>query len=160
MRQQTAACAAGPTTWVMSGSCCASGVIPAAQRLAQSVRSLTAVGHVLRYLPLHGAGATSRLRWYHCHVVYKLRVGQKGRTVLPAGLRASANIREGDTLVARLEAGRVILESSADVKGRIRAAAAEAMTDGRVVDRLLQERRREAEADDARLAQGAQTPPG
>ena len=93
-------------------------------------------------------------------MVYKLRVGQKGRTVLPAGLRASANIREGDTLVARLEAGRVILESSADVKGRIRAAAAEAMTDGRVVDRLLQERRREAEADDARLAQGAQTPPG
>jgi AbrB family looped-hinge helix DNA binding protein len=89
-------------------------------------------------------------------VVYRLRVGEKGRTVLPAELRDRANIREGDTLLARLDGGYVILESRAGIKARIRTAAAEATTDGRVVDRFLQDRRREAEADDSRLARGDQ----
>jgi AbrB family looped-hinge helix DNA binding protein len=92
-------------------------------------------------------------------VVYKLRVGEKGRTVLPAELRDRANIREGDTLLARLEGGYVILESRAGIRARIRAAAAEASTDGGVVDRFLQDRRREAEADDARLAHGDEPAP-
>jgi AbrB family looped-hinge helix DNA binding protein len=92
-------------------------------------------------------------------VVYKLRVGEKGRTVLPAELRDRANIREGDTLTARLEGGYVILESRAGIMARIRAAAAEAKTDGQVVDRFRQERQREAEADDARLARGDQAAP-
>jgi hypothetical protein len=38
------------------------------------------------------------------------------------------------------------------IKARIRAAAAEAATDGRVVDRFLEERQGEADADDTRLA--------
>jgi AbrB family looped-hinge helix DNA binding protein len=91
-------------------------------------------------------------------MVYRLRVGGKGRTVLPAELRDRANIREGDTLLARLEGGYVILESRAGIKARIRTAAAEA-TDGRVVDRFLQDRRREAEADQLRLARGDQAAP-
>jgi AbrB family looped-hinge helix DNA binding protein len=92
--------------------------------------------------------------------VYRLRVGEKGRTVLPAELRDRANIQEGDTLTARLEGGYVILESRASIKARIRAAAAEAKTDGHVVDRFLEERQREAEADDARLPRGDQAGPG
>jgi AbrB family looped-hinge helix DNA binding protein len=92
--------------------------------------------------------------WYHQHVVYRVRVGEKGRTVLPVELRERAQIQEGDTLVARWEDGRILLETRTIVKARIRAAAAEARTDGRVVDRFLSERRQEAESEEARLGRG------
>ena len=85
-------------------------------------------------------------------MVYTMRVGEKGRTVLPAELRGAAHIREGDTLVARLEDGRVVIETRDSVRARIRAAAQAARADGQVVDRFLADRRDEAEGEDARLA--------
>jgi AbrB family looped-hinge helix DNA binding protein len=86
--------------------------------------------------------------------VYTLRVGEKGRTVLPAELRGAAHIQAGDTLVARLEDGRLIIETRDAVRVRIRAAARKAKSDGQVVDRFLADRRQEAEAEDTRLRRG------
>jgi bifunctional DNA-binding transcriptional regulator/antitoxin component of YhaV-PrlF toxin-antitoxin module len=88
-------------------------------------------------------------------MVYRLRVGQKGRTVLPVGLRDGAQIQEGDWLTARLEGGRIVLETHDVLKARIRAAAAEARQDGKVVDRFLDERRKEAESEESRLGRGS-----
>jgi len=83
-----------------------------------------------------------------------MRVGGKGRTVLPAGLRDRAQIQEGDTLVARLEDGRVVLETRETIKARIRAAARDAGSDGGVVDRLLRERREEVQSEERRPPRG------
>jgi bifunctional DNA-binding transcriptional regulator/antitoxin component of YhaV-PrlF toxin-antitoxin module len=88
-------------------------------------------------------------------VVYRLRVGEKGRTVLPVGLRDGAQIQEGDWLMGRLEEGRIVLETRDVVKARIRAAAAEARTGGKVVDRFLEERRQEAESEEDRFGRGS-----
>ncbi|HKZ75558.1 MAG TPA: AbrB/MazE/SpoVT family DNA-binding domain-containing protein, partial [Actinomycetota bacterium] len=56
-----------------------------------------------------------------------IRIGNKGRVVIPAALRARAHIAEGDDLVARVvEDGRLELETRESVKRRLRAQAAEA----------------------------------
>lgn len=79
-----------------------------------------------------------------------LKIGAKGRTVLPASLRMTLKVREGDTLIARVENGIVSLETQESIKGRLRALAAAAKTDGHVVDRLLADRRADAELEQSR----------
>jgi bifunctional DNA-binding transcriptional regulator/antitoxin component of YhaV-PrlF toxin-antitoxin module len=65
----------------------------------------------------------------------------KGRTVIPAALRVQAGIREsGDVLVGHVEDGRLIVETRAAVRRRLREQAAACRADG-VVDRLLADRK-------------------
>jgi AbrB family looped-hinge helix DNA binding protein len=65
----------------------------------------------------------------------------KGRTVIPAALREQAGIREGgDVLVGYVEEGRLVIETRAAIRRRIRAQAAATGASG-VVDRLLTDRR-------------------
>jgi bifunctional DNA-binding transcriptional regulator/antitoxin component of YhaV-PrlF toxin-antitoxin module len=69
------------------------------------------------------------------------RTDAKGRTVIPAALRAQAGIREaGDVLVGHVEDGRLIVETRAAVRRRLRAQADASRAEG-VVDRLLADRR-------------------
>ena len=42
-----------------------------------------------------------------------LQVGPQGRIVIPAAVRQSLGIEPGDTLVARVEDGRLVLETRA-----------------------------------------------
>ena len=80
------------------------------------------------------------------HVVF--RSDAKGRTVIPAALRAEAGIsEEGDTLVGYVEDGRLVIEPRAAVKQRLRARAEASRRDG-VVERLLADRRADLDLED------------
>jgi bifunctional DNA-binding transcriptional regulator/antitoxin component of YhaV-PrlF toxin-antitoxin module len=71
----------------------------------------------------------------------------KGRTVIPAVLRAQAGIRDdGDVLVGHVEDGRLIVETRTAVKRRLQAQAAASGASG-VVERLLADRRAETELE-------------
>jgi bifunctional DNA-binding transcriptional regulator/antitoxin component of YhaV-PrlF toxin-antitoxin module len=75
----------------------------------------------------------------HRYVVF--RSDAKGRTVIPATLRAQAGIKEqGDTLVGYVEEGRLVVQTRATIKQRLRAQA-EATGAKDVVERLLADRR-------------------
>jgi bifunctional DNA-binding transcriptional regulator/antitoxin component of YhaV-PrlF toxin-antitoxin module len=72
----------------------------------------------------------------------------KGRTVIPAALRAEAGIREeGDVLVGHVEDGRLVVETRAAIRRRLREQAAVRRTEG-VVERLLAERQADLELEE------------
>jgi bifunctional DNA-binding transcriptional regulator/antitoxin component of YhaV-PrlF toxin-antitoxin module len=76
------------------------------------------------------------------------RSDAKGRTVIPAALRAQAGIRdEGDTLVGYVEDGRLVIQTRETIKRRLqeRAAATGAKD---VVEQLFADRRRDREIED------------
>jgi AbrB family looped-hinge helix DNA binding protein len=79
-----------------------------------------------------------------------IRIGAKGRAVIPAALRAELHVAEGDELVARAEEGRIVLETRQAIKNRLRAQAAAANRDGGVVGRLLADREADARLDEQR----------
>jgi AbrB family looped-hinge helix DNA binding protein len=88
-------------------------------------------------------------------VAHLVRIGAKGRIVLPAALRAQAHLREGDELIAYVEGKRITLETRADVKARLRAqASAAAGGRGDVVAGLLEDRRADLALEDERLRLG------
>jgi bifunctional DNA-binding transcriptional regulator/antitoxin component of YhaV-PrlF toxin-antitoxin module len=79
------------------------------------------------------------------HLTFK--TDAKGRTVIPAALRAAAGIREeGDVLVGYVEDGRLVVETRAAIRRRLRAQAAARRTEG-VVDRLLADRQADLELE-------------
>jgi AbrB family looped-hinge helix DNA binding protein len=80
-----------------------------------------------------------------------LRIGAKGRIVLPAALRAEAHLQEGDELIAYVEGTRITLETRADVKARLRAQAAAARPHGDMVAGLLEDRRADLALEAKRL---------
>jgi bifunctional DNA-binding transcriptional regulator/antitoxin component of YhaV-PrlF toxin-antitoxin module len=86
--------------------------------------------------------------------IHLLHVGAKGRTVIPAALRAEIRVGEGDELVGRAENGRLILETHEAIKARLRAEAKAARRDGQAVDRLLSDR-----TADLRLEEERRHPP-
>jgi AbrB family looped-hinge helix DNA binding protein len=47
-------------------------------------------------------------------------LGRQGRLVIPAALRRSLGFEEGDRLMAREEAGRLVLEKPETIKQRLR----------------------------------------
>jgi bifunctional DNA-binding transcriptional regulator/antitoxin component of YhaV-PrlF toxin-antitoxin module len=82
----------------------------------------------------------------HRYVVF--RSDAKGRTVIPATLRAQASIKEqGDTLVGYVEEGRLVIQTRATIKQRLRAQA-EATGAKDVVEGLLADRRADRDLED------------
>jgi bifunctional DNA-binding transcriptional regulator/antitoxin component of YhaV-PrlF toxin-antitoxin module len=76
------------------------------------------------------------------------RTDAKGRTVIPAALRALAGIKEdGDVLVGHVEEGRLIVETRAAIKRRLQDQAASTRASG-VVERLLADRRADTDQED------------
>jgi AbrB family looped-hinge helix DNA binding protein len=73
------------------------------------------------------------------------RTDAKGRTVIPAPLREQAGIREGgDVLIGYVEDGRLVIETRAAIRRRLRDEAA-ATGASNVVDQLLADRRADLE---------------
>jgi AbrB family looped-hinge helix DNA binding protein len=77
----------------------------------------------------------------------EVNLGRQGRLVIPATLRRSLGFEEGDTLVAREEAGRLVLEKPETIKQRLKARFAQVPNDRSLVDELIAERREEAKKD-------------
>jgi len=77
----------------------------------------------------------------------EVHLGRQGRLVIPAPLRKLLGLEEGDTLVAREEAGRLVLEKQAMVKQRLKARFARVSKDRSLADELIAERRKEAKRE-------------
>jgi AbrB family looped-hinge helix DNA binding protein len=79
--------------------------------------------------------------------VVEVSMGRQGRLVIPVALRRSLGLSEGDTLVARQEEGRLVLEKPEAIKQRMLARFARVPAERQLVDELLAERRQEALRD-------------
>lgn len=70
-------------------------------------------------------------------------LGRQGRLVIPAQLRRSLGLEEGDRLVARQEANRLVLEKPEQIKQRLKERFSHVPAERRLVDELLIERHEE-----------------
>jgi len=75
-----------------------------------------------------------------------LEVGPQGRIVIPAAIRKVMGIETGATLVARVEEGRLVLETQDQLLSQFysRFAKARMQPGDSIVDELIAERRNEA----------------
>lgn len=71
-------------------------------------------------------------------------MGPQGRIVIPAQFRESLDISTGETLIARVEDGRLVLETRERILARIRSWFADVPPEVSLVDELIAERREEA----------------
>ena len=84
-------------------------------------------------------------RWYSriMSTTFELRVGDRGRVVLPAALREELGLRQGDVLTVTLEGDQLVASTPRAALDRVRARV---RATG-VVEELLEDRRRQAEAE-------------
>ncbi len=81
-------------------------------------------------------------------LTYSVRVGPKGRIVVPAPIRRELGFEEGAEVVVRADHGRLVVESRADALQRLRAVVREAVPPSlSLVDELLAARRIDAERE-------------
>ena len=79
-----------------------------------------------------------------------VRVGPKGRVVVPAPFRRELGIEEGTELMARVEGDGIVLEPRAAALRRLRELFAHVPRDVSLVDELIAERREEARREAGR----------
>jgi AbrB family looped-hinge helix DNA binding protein len=80
-----------------------------------------------------------------------VKVGPKGRVVVPAPIRRELGIEEGTELLARVEGDGIVLEPRSAAVKRIQALFAHIPHDVSLVDELIAERRQEARREAAEL---------
>jgi antitoxin PrlF len=73
-----------------------------------------------------------------------LILGQQGRLVIPAEIRAALGLAPGDHLHLHLHGSRLVLERQQDAVAELRALAADVPKSRSFVDELLAERREAA----------------
>ncbi len=73
-------------------------------------------------------------------------LGQQGRLVIPADVRAALGLAPGDTLHLHVEDRRVVIERQQDATAELRAFASSVPRTRSLVDELLAERRLAAAA--------------
>ncbi|MGI8576517.1 MAG: AbrB/MazE/SpoVT family DNA-binding domain-containing protein [Nocardioidaceae bacterium] len=79
-------------------------------------------------------------------------ISAQGRVSIPAPIRRELGLDPGTPLVTYIENGRVVLETRGHLIRRIQAAATDVLAVGEsVVDELLADRRREAQAELQRM---------
>jgi AbrB family looped-hinge helix DNA binding protein len=76
-----------------------------------------------------------------------LKLGQNGRMIIPAELRHSLDLKEGDELLVTVEGKRLVLETEAALLERLYATVGEPPKGKLVSDELIRERREEAERE-------------
>ncbi len=74
----------------------------------------------------------------------EVHVGPQGRLVIPATLRELLGLLPGDSLHARAEGGRLVLEKRGHVLARLKARFGKVPKEVSLVDALIEERRAEA----------------
>ena len=82
-------------------------------------------------------------------VIGKFTVGPGGRVLIPAAIRATLGVQEGDVLVASMSHGELRLMSMATAVKRAQVLVRQYLPEGSqsMVDELIAERRRENERD-------------
>lgn len=76
-----------------------------------------------------------------------LQLGPWGQLIIPAAWLRALDIHDGETLLARLEGDRMVIEKRSAVRSRIRQRFETATPGASVVDELIAERRAEARRD-------------
>lgn len=79
----------------------------------------------------------------------EVHLGRQGRLVIPAALRRLLGFEEGDKLVAREEAGRLVLEKPEAIKQKLKARFAQIPKNRSLVDELIAERREAAKQEES-----------
>lgn len=74
----------------------------------------------------------------------EVRLSEQGRLVIPAALRKSLGFEPGDTLIARLEDGRLVLEKHETVQRRLKTRFSHVKKGTSLADELIVQRREEA----------------
>ncbi|PKB72653.1 MAG: hypothetical protein BZY75_05760 [SAR202 cluster bacterium Io17-Chloro-G7] len=74
----------------------------------------------------------------------QVHVGPQGRMVIPAQFREALEICPGQTLIARIEDGRLVLETREHILARLQSWFADVSPEVSLVDELIAERREEA----------------
>lgn len=77
----------------------------------------------------------------------EVHLGRQGRLVIPAPLRRSLGFEEGDTLIARSDEGRLVLEKQETIKQRLKARFSHLPKNRSLADELIAERREEAKRE-------------
>jgi AbrB family looped-hinge helix DNA binding protein len=77
----------------------------------------------------------------------EVHLGRQGRLVIPATLRRLLGFEEGDTLIARSEEGRLILEKQETIKRRLKARFSQLPKETSLANELIAERREEAKRE-------------
>ena len=90
---------------------------------------------------------TESIEWYADKVngIYQITMGDRGRLVIPAELRAQVGLTEGTPVVLIATPGGVLLMSREQLKSLVR----EDLAGLDLVGELLADRRRQAAAEDA-----------
>ncbi len=79
----------------------------------------------------------------------KIRVGSNGSVIVPATLSEALGLKEGDVLLARVDDGEIHLLTPRAAVRRAQAIVRQFVPEGvSLVDELLEDRRREVEAED------------
>lgn len=76
-----------------------------------------------------------------------ITLGPQGRVVIPSELRRQMKIQPGDTLSARVEDQRLILEKRSAILERLRQRFAHIPSDVNLADELIAERRADAQRE-------------
>lgn len=77
----------------------------------------------------------------------EVQLGAQGRIVIPASLRKAMGLKPGDRLTARREGNSLILEPSMVIRKRLQQRFRNVPGETSLVDELIDERRREAQAE-------------
>jgi AbrB family looped-hinge helix DNA binding protein len=86
----------------------------------------------------------------HTEGAYQVQLGDRGRLVLPAGLRRRLKLRQGDELLVTLQAdGSLRLASARQVVRETRGLYRARTGKRSLVDELIAERRKEAGRENA-----------
>lgn len=76
--------------------------------------------------------------------VLEVHLGAQGRLVIPAALRKRLGVDKGDTLLAHVDEGRIVLEKAESVKRRLKGRFAVLGKKVSLADELIADRRAEA----------------
>lgn len=79
----------------------------------------------------------------HSTLQIEVELGAQGRLVVPAAIRKMLGFEPGETLLARVEEGRLIIEKAESVERRVRARF-DKLKGRTLADELIAERREEA----------------
>ena len=75
---------------------------------------------------------------------HQIRLSAQGRIVIPSELRRELDLDRGETLVARVEGERLVLEKRAGILQRLKARFRAVPADVHLSAELIADRRREA----------------
>ena len=78
----------------------------------------------------------------------EVRVGPQGRLVIPAAIRKALDLEPGDTLTARVEEKRLVLEKREHILARLKAQFRKVPQGVSLVEELLAERRAESQREE------------